>query len=315
MPLDHFVSQVHLRQFYSPALAGQRMYGFRKRDSLIFQCRSRDVCRIENGSTNCFLANNRAVEDFLKTIEPYYNQALTSLRVGNPTHRDVYVISGFVAYVTSCSPAAMRLGVSPLQGIVRATMEILELSGKLPETPEVFAGKSVSDLLRDGDIQIKIDKKYPQAIWIQTILERINIFGNSDWDLITNNDRHSPFFTSDFPAAIETSPSGKSLDRIVPLAPDFAVVIHPNRLAKGLRLSDGFPKFNARAVVANSTTTKKMNEAIARCAEDFVYFRDLHSWVKPFLQKHSSYQVETDVLSTDLDKGILSKFQMRDARR
>ena len=108
MPLDHFVSQVHLRNFYSPAL-GDRMYGMRKSDGLTFQCRSRDVCRMEDGSTNPYLKEPRAIEEFLKTIEPNYNKALLSLREGRIERDTVYTIAGFAAYVAVCSPAAMRI--------------------------------------------------------------------------------------------------------------------------------------------------------------------------------------------------------------
>jgi hypothetical protein len=80
MPLDHFVSQVHLRQFYSPALGGKQMYGFRKSDGRVFPCQSKDVCRVQDGSTIEYLLHDRAIEEFLKTVEPNYNSALAELR-------------------------------------------------------------------------------------------------------------------------------------------------------------------------------------------------------------------------------------------
>jgi Protein of unknown function (DUF4238) len=95
MPLDHYVSQVHLRQFYSPALGGKQMYGFRKRDGHVFPCGSKDVCRVQNGSTNEYLLNDRAIEEFLKSIEPKYNEAIAELRTGRPSHATVHVIAGF----------------------------------------------------------------------------------------------------------------------------------------------------------------------------------------------------------------------------
>jgi hypothetical protein len=61
MPLDHYVSQVHLKNFYSPAL-GSRMYAMRKHDLKSFTPNSQSVCRIEDGSTNAFLKNDRMIE-------------------------------------------------------------------------------------------------------------------------------------------------------------------------------------------------------------------------------------------------------------
>ena len=60
MPLDHYVSQVHLKNFNSPALD----------DLKRFRTKSQDVCRIEDGSTNAYLKENRAIEEFLKDVEP-----------------------------------------------------------------------------------------------------------------------------------------------------------------------------------------------------------------------------------------------------
>lgn len=51
MPLDHYVSQVHLKNFYSPKLQCL-MYAIRKNDLKFFKTNSDSVCRIDNGSTN-----------------------------------------------------------------------------------------------------------------------------------------------------------------------------------------------------------------------------------------------------------------------
>ena len=81
MPLDHFVSQVYLKNFYSPKL-GALMYAIRKSDLKLFTPNAESVCRIENGSTNFYLREDRIIEEFLKRIEPGYNAALTNLMKG-----------------------------------------------------------------------------------------------------------------------------------------------------------------------------------------------------------------------------------------
>jgi hypothetical protein len=75
MPLDHYVSQVHLKKFCSLAL-GDLMHAIRKTNLKYFTPSSKDVCRIMDGSTNAYLREDRAIEEFLKTIEPNYNAAL-----------------------------------------------------------------------------------------------------------------------------------------------------------------------------------------------------------------------------------------------
>ncbi len=60
MALDHYVSQVHLRQFYSPLL-GELMHATKKSDLKSFRCNSKSVCRIEQNSTNRLLKNPLAM--------------------------------------------------------------------------------------------------------------------------------------------------------------------------------------------------------------------------------------------------------------
>ncbi|TGR23153.1 MULTISPECIES: DUF4238 domain-containing protein [unclassified Mesorhizobium] len=108
MALDHYVSQVHLRNFYSDDARG-RLVAVRKDDLKRFYPWSEDVCRIEEGSTNAYFNEPRTIEAFLKRIEPNYNRALSAVRERRIDAEDVNVIAGFVAYVASCSPAAMRL--------------------------------------------------------------------------------------------------------------------------------------------------------------------------------------------------------------
>ena len=45
------------------------MYAIRKSDMKEFETRANDVCRIEEGSTNAYLRQDRAVEEFLLRVE------------------------------------------------------------------------------------------------------------------------------------------------------------------------------------------------------------------------------------------------------
>ena len=108
MTLDHYVPQVHLKNFYSPALDGL-MYAIRKSNLKRFTPKSQDVCRIEEGSTNAYLTEDRAVEEFLKTVEPRYNASLAKLRDNKIDQEAIASLAGFAAYIVSCSPTAMRL--------------------------------------------------------------------------------------------------------------------------------------------------------------------------------------------------------------
>jgi Protein of unknown function (DUF4238) len=305
MPLDHYVSQVHLRNFYSPALGGQQMYGFRKRDGHVFPCSSKDVCRIDNGSTNAYLLEDRAIEEFLTTIEPRYNQAVNQLKSGRIDREAVYVVAGFLAYVSACSPTAMRLGADPLRNVVEATAAILDSTGQLLPAPEALGGKTMSQLISEGVVKVDVDPKYPQAIGISTILDLVGTWGNSVWDLIHNTDSDSPFFSSDFPAAIERSANGQILARLVPLTPDFSVRIHPDR-GRNKRQDMTFSAFRPRVLAAKPSDVRAINESIARCAEELVFFRDHRDWVVPFLTKNARFRIEATTNKVPFREGTMN---------
>jgi hypothetical protein len=39
-------------------------------------------------------------------------------------------------------------------------------------------------------------------------MSHVSVFGNSPWEILHNEDANSPFFTSDYPVAIEASHRG-----------------------------------------------------------------------------------------------------------
>ncbi len=291
MPLDHYVPQVHLRKFYSPAL-GNRMYAIRKSDLKGFTPDSQAVCRIMDGSTNAYLRKDREIEDFLKTIEPNYNAALDKLIAGEIDSKCVYTIAGFVAYVVTCSPAGMRIQSAPLRSAVETTAIMMEAEGSLPPPPAQLGDTRRSELLRDGAAEVMIDPKYPQAIGIQSILRFVSMFGNFKWEILNNTFNDSPFFTSDFPVAIERTDDPRILNRIVPLAPTLALRIRPDLTIDRCRSDLSFPEFGYRRRDLGREDVTRLNRLIVRCAEDIVFYRDDHTWVRPFVSKNRHYRIE-----------------------
>ena len=292
MPLDHYVSQVHLRKFYSPAL-GNRMYAIRKADLKAFTPNSESVCRVMDGSTNAYLLKDRMIEDFLNTIEPNYNSALENLTSGKIDNNCIYAIAGFVAYIATCSPAGMRIQSMPLKRMVEHEAVVMDAQGAFPPPPAVLGGASLTELLRDGAVKVMIDPKYPQAIGIDSILEFINIFGNCKWEILQNDFKDSPFFTSDFPIAIEKTSDPRVLNRIVPLAPNLAVRIKPDISIDRTQIDLSFPKFSCVSRHIGHGDVVKINTLLVRCAEDTVFYRDNPSWVQPFIRKNQHYRIET----------------------
>src|SRR5665213_2476102 len=301
MPLDHYIPQVHLKKFYSPAL-GDRMYATRKSDLKSFTQNSKNVCRINDGSTNAYLKEDRAIEEFLKTIEPKYNEALAKLIGDKIDEQCIYTIGGFFAYVVSCSPAGMRIQSGPLKSSVETVAATMEARGLIPPP---LGGESLVELLGTGAVKVKVDPKFPQAIGISSIHRSLAIFGNFRWDILLNDFNDSPFFTSDFPAAIEETRDRRIINRIVPLAPNLAIRIRPD-LTIDKDLADfSFANFRCRRSSVSHKEAEEINRLIVRCAEDTVFYRDDLAWVQKFIAKNRHYRVEPSTSKQPTRNGSL----------
>jgi hypothetical protein len=294
MALDHYVSQVHLKNFYSPALNGM-MYAIRKSDLKRFQTRSKNVCRIEEGSTNAYLMEDRAIEEFLKSVEPCYNASLKKLRQNKIDQECISCIAGFAAYIVTCTPTAMRIASGAMKAALDSAATALHAEGLIPKSPEALG-------------EITVDPKYPQAVGISNVLRYVSVFGNSPWEILRNEDEDSPYFTSDYPAAIETF--DVNINRIVPLAPDLAIRIMPDIRLSGTKRDDlSFAQFRAAQRRLNRAEVRELNGLIVRSAEDLVFYRDDREWVEGFVAKNQRYRIEP--VTQQLSNGLVAAQRVR----
>ncbi len=301
MPLDHYVSQVHLRNFYSPVL-GEKLYAIRKADLSWLTPSSERICAINDGSTNAYLREDRKIEDFLQTVEPNYNHAVQRARDEILDNDAVYTIAGFTSYVLTCSPAGIRIQSAPIKNTVEVTAKMLDAQGGIPPPPAALGGANLTELLEKGTVEIKIDKRYPHAIGIDGILDTAARFGNFDWEILRNNFGDNPFFTSDFPVALEGSNDPSIFNRIVPLAPDVAVRIVPQRKAE--KYNDfSFSDFRYTTKNISLQEDKRINHLIVRCAESMVFFRDDKGWVERFIDRNRHFRIKTDTQNLDMNGG------------
>jgi hypothetical protein len=292
MPLDHFIPQVHLKKFYSPDL-GQQLHVLRKSDLTYFPPNAQSICRIEDGSTNTFLQEERAIEEFLRTIEPKYNESVEKLRQGSIDQQCIYTISGYLAYVASCSPGGMRIHTGPLKNALESTAMLLDKRGDFPSPPASLGGANLTELLANGTVYFDIDAKYPQAIGISGILERTAMFGNFGWEVLRNPFENNSFFTSDYPVAIERTEDPRILNRIVPLAPDLAIRVIPDIELDLKRVDFGFSNFHSRPCDISRAELVYLNRLIVQCAEELVIYRDDLRWIRPFVEKYRYHRIET----------------------
>jgi hypothetical protein len=305
MPLDHYVSQVHLKKFYSPVL-DELMFAIRKSDLEQFRCNAKSVCRIEDNSSNAYLRKDRLIEEFLRYVEPRYNEAVSNLESGTVDQQSILAIAGFVAYVMGCSPAGTRILSDPLRASLETTSAILERRGDLERAPAILGNKTLTELLADGTVHFKIDQKFPQAMATTSIIGWVSVFGNSLWEILCNDEPGSPFFTSDFPIGLELSEDPRVINRIVPLTPNLAIRIRPDIRLSGAKPDLTFQSFRSRKIQLDRQQIAIINRCLVRCAEDTVFYRDDAAWVAPFVAKNSRYRVEGITQQLPHGRGFLN---------
>ena len=288
MPLDHFVSQVHLRKFYAATLDFKKMYAWRKSKRTPFFCDARDVCRIPDGSTNEYIAEPRAAEEFLRLVEPRYNQACAAALSGKMVFEDVFSLAGFVAFVSTCSPTAIRLGRQSIAALVDTQARLLDERGLINRAPRELGQRSLSQLLDDGAISVNVDGKFAQSVGIAQVLQLTNGFGDSAWEFIRNPFGDSPFLTSDFPVTVAPERSQMALRRFIPLGPDLGAYVTPSRVA-----SDGnpteFANFTSRVRTAKRAEVHALNRLIVQCAEEMVFAPVKAPWIERLVERNSKF--------------------------
>lgn len=223
-------------------------------------------------------------------IEPNYNQAVDALLGGSSSPEHVKVIAGFIAYVASCSPAAMRLGEVPLTNALGAAASAMDRRGLFPSAPAELGGASLTELLNSGVVRFDIDRKYPQALGIGQVLEVALTFESCDWEMLHSDSPSKPFMTSDFPASIERTHTREPARRVVALAPGLAVRVTPGSNALKRRTGHRVPGTRRHRKVGGHEVVD-LNRAIVRCAEELVFYRDEAPWVVPFVDANRHYRV------------------------
>ena len=266
------------------------MYATKKSDLKSFSCQPKDVCRIENGSTNAYLIHDRAVEDFLRRVEPNYDRSLGTLRARAIDHQCIATFSGFSAYVASCAPAAMRIHTRLFESSLQATATILDHQGRIEKAPPSLGSKSITELMEEGAVRFNVDPKYPQAVGITNIEKCMSTWGNSAWEILINNFNDCPFFSSDYPIGLEAK-KDNLINWVVPIAPDIAIRIVPDVSLSGTKPDLSFKKFTSRYLYPSRSDIVNINRLLVRCAENIVFYRDNLPWIAEFIKKNRNYRI------------------------
>ncbi|MBL8726003.1 MAG: hypothetical protein JNK49_18300 [Planctomycetes bacterium] len=201
----------------------------------MFRPGTHSICRVIDGNTNPYLSDPRSVEGIIKPIEGGYARAVERVGASQVDGNSAVVLAGWIAYVETSSPAAMRLGAAMLSPFVEESAKAAKAAGELPPSPPELGGMSLSELLSDGTVGVNVDPKYPQAMAIEGWSEPVRLCSHCRWQFLLNDHPDSPFFTSDYPISAEPVGAPRLANKVVPLSPTLAVRIIPWMDSRGAR--------------------------------------------------------------------------------
>lgn len=289
MALDHYISRVHLKQFTHKPNTGQ-LHAIRKSDLKQFPPLPADVCRVPDGSTNEYLTENRAVEGFLKGIEPAYEPCLTRLLDGEFDWQCREVFAGFLAYIQIYSPAAIRMFDPMIRKVLERTRNLLEESGELapidlPEVPS-WHGKSLSQLVDEGEVVEKIDLKMPQAMATTQLLKIQKTLASCDITVMKAGSRNY-FLTSDFPSVILFHLKNKFAQRFIPISPKVGLWFHTETS------SEERTDLQHRVVEIGTRRVQNINDEIIKSAENLVFATHKFPWLASRVKRFRRFRSES----------------------
>ena len=291
MALDHYISQVHLKQFLRQS-DSKLLLAMRKKDQSTFTPLPRDVCRTEDGSTNQYLTENRAVEEFLREIEPAYEPCLARVASGELDWQSRQVFAGFLAYVQTYSPTALRMFDPTIRAMLERTMKILEDSGEvepidIPDLPD-WHGKTVSQLTAEGKIKLDIDLRMPQAMATTQLSKIRHTLAASDVTVLKPRGPNR-FLTSDFPSVILFHYQNKFAQRFLPISPKFGLIFHTHTS------NEERDTASHRFVEIGERKTQEINDEIIKAAEHLVFSTHMYPWLADRVRTFRKYRIETVV--------------------
>jgi hypothetical protein len=290
------VSQVHLRAFGDPALEGQ-LHAYRKPGGQSFICRTRDVCRDDDWSSNDYFTDPRVAEDYLRLIEPRYARAVQALRMGRPDDEAILAIAGFAAYVATLSPTGTRLLRAMHRASLVATARSLEAAGHIPPPPARLGAGSLSELLSTGAVTAAVDGHFVRAVGLQQLHALIMALGNGHWTVYRVGPGAGSLLTSDYPVACVTGGRAEIVARFVPLEPDLGVLMRPRPTAERPVGVDrlAFDRLTLRHATATADTVRAANRWVVQSAENMVFAHQRAAWLPRFVARHGSVWLETVV--------------------
>jgi hypothetical protein len=219
MARDHFVAQTYLKHWTHPQSGMLRGYG--KQSGKELPCAPKDVCHAWDWDVNPYFKKNaRLLGEYRKILEPQWNPTVAAVRSGQISAEDKFVLAGYWALLTTCTPTWHHNAVKVAEGQLADFIPLVarHLANEKPEY-----GDFIEQALAEGGIEPNTDRQHIKAMLTQQLTRTTLLLYQLDWTVIRNRTQ-APFITSDNPSSVlPRRPFLNILRRFLPLAPDLAL--------------------------------------------------------------------------------------------
>jgi hypothetical protein len=219
---------------------------------------------------------------------------LAAVRSGRVSAEDKFVLAGYWALLTTCTPAWHKNAVGAAEGQLADFVPLVarHLANQKPEYRDF-----VEEALAKNWIKPNPDQQHIKAVLTQQLTRTTLLLYQLDWTFLQNR-TEALFITSDNPSSIlPRRPFSNNLVRFLPLAPDFALlaVIDPTatRLADTPDLEKAPPGRVRRAQVTRKQAAR-LNRVTVMNADELVFSVKADRPVRRVVRNHKDFNVAVE---------------------
>ena len=295
---DHYVARTYLKHFANPS---GLLRAYRKSDGKSFPCRPADVCFEPDGDLiPDFLSDPRYLGAFRAAFEPGWNSAIGALKAHRVDMTDKLQLAGYWAQLLVCTPGWRRVAVQISNHNARHTLEAQAALRERIGKPDRLLSEGV-EALRDGTITLETEPDFVRAQSATSVMKYAWALYHADMDVFETDDSH-PFLTSDNPAAFEDQGDivggHPPFRRYLPVTPNLCLSVdlteYPDRYLKGPGDFTQEPKGTVRGGAIIPEFVDRINQTVARCAEDLVFTSGESELVRDLVAQNSEFRVECE---------------------
>ena len=307
MAKDHFVAQTYLKHWCDPKT--NMLRGYSKTVDKEFPCHTKDVCHEWNWDINPLFKKNPALlADFRKIFEPQWNPTVGVVRAGVLSSEDKFVLSGYWAVLTTCTPTWHRNAVEVFE---HQLLDFIPLAAeraaqKFPEHRDY-----IEEAVAGGKIVPNVDHDHVKAVLTQHLTEATIVLYQQDWTILKNVTR-TPFATSDNPSSVFPSrPINAQLTRFLPLAPDLAIVATIDRAKLQPKLANPDlsrppPGTIRRRLVTRRNEVARLNRIVVMNADQLIFCSTENRAVRRLVRNHRRFGIAVDHIKFPTPDGEIS---------